>query len=421
MLTAVIMFVLGLGAALSQLCGNVIFLEARKKQLIQDFENWWNKVKYYKKEKIALLLTKKVADLLDSVFGEKIISRKLIWRSTILSIGILLLLLSIFTVTKQQTIGVAPWTVYEDSIQMILKVTDELAARENYATFPVLNVQLANQLKGSTNMAVITYFGTNCILVVKTNGIFQRHDATAFNDSSFGFSVDEAFHVDDGDTNRIGTNVDDAINSQIKDLKKLHATANSYSAFKYKVYYTLAYYVIMFLVTAFSFTASMVFCKIAIREMSRSGGYLSIVSLFFTNGLIVIIASSVLTIFFTFISVPFFWVALPLLKVAAIRSFTLFALSSVLSGVVLLVAIGASTKLMIFTALTPSIFCALVALGSGIAMKWKDAFYKIVKFFLIRLSEKNPFIFVGGILLFVVAVITLLNNLIAIHVSNPHW
>jgi hypothetical protein len=222
MLTAVIMFVLGLGAALSQLCGNVIFLEARKRQLNQDFENWWNKVKFYKKEKIALLLTKKVADLLDSVFGEKIISKKLIWRSTILSIGILLLLLSIFTVTKQQTIGVAPWAVYEDSIQMILKVTDELAARENYATFPVLNVQLANQLNGSTNMAVITYLGTNCVLVVKTNGIFQRYDATAFNNGSIGFSVDEVFHVDDSETNNIGTNVDDAINSQIKDLKKLH-------------------------------------------------------------------------------------------------------------------------------------------------------------------------------------------------------
>jgi hypothetical protein len=54
-------------------------------------------------------------------------------------------------------------------------------------------------------------------------------------------------------------------------------------------------------------------------------------------------------------------------------------------------------------------------------MKWKDAFYKIVKFFLIRLSEKNPFIFVSGILFFLVAVITLLNNLISIHVSAPHW
>ncbi|HEY5345925.1 MAG TPA: hypothetical protein VIK62_06235, partial [Verrucomicrobiae bacterium] len=125
-------------------------MDAQKKHLNKKFEDWWNKVKSYNKHEFALMFAKKVAAILDSIFGEKLISKRLIFRCSVISTGLLMITLSILNITKQEAIGVAPWNIYQEGMNQIMSVTESLASPTNYATFPVFNLELATELNYST-------------------------------------------------------------------------------------------------------------------------------------------------------------------------------------------------------------------------------------------------------------------------------
>lgn len=412
------MFVLGFALTLSQLCDNVFFLDAQKKQLNQHFENWWNKVKFYNKHKLALLFAKKVSVALDSMFGEKLISKRLIFKSSLISTGLLLITLSVLNITKQEAIGVAPWSTYREGVNQIMTVTKSLASPTNFATFPVFNLTLARNLNHSTNQMLFKN-GDNYFLITKnTNEMLQRTDYGDIEHGSFSLNAVKIYKMDSSGTNNTATNMTGSVKATIHQLNTVHDMAKVYSSEKYVVLYSVSFYVIMFILNAFLFCLSMIFCKVAIREMAKAGGTISIMSLFFTNAFFVIVISSVLMVILTFIAIPLFWVAYPLLKYAAADSATLVVSFLLISGLCLLIAIGTTTKLVIFTSLIPSLFAGVVGLISGLTMKYRNAFYYITKYILIRLSQKSPFAFLSGIIILISLLITILNRLITITVNH---
>ncbi len=413
-----ILILLGIATSISAVCDNVFYLDAQKRQLNQHFENWWNKVKFYNKHKLALLFAKKVSIALDSTFGEKIISKRLIFKCSAISTGLLLITLSILNITKQEAIGVAPWKTYQEGINQIMTVTESLASPTNFATFPILNLELARDLNNSTNKALLKA-GSDYFLVTKdTNGMFERTDFGDIRNGGVTVYFRKFYKMDSTNTTMLHTNMASVINATIEQLNTLHNMAKTYTSKKYVILYSIAFYVVMFILNAFLFCLSMVFCKVAISEMSKSGGLISILSLFFTNAFFVIVISSVLMVILTFIAIPLFWVAYPLLKYAAADSAFMVVSFLLLSGFVLLVSIGTTTKLVIFTSLIPSLFAGIVGLFSILTIKYRNAFYYITKFVLIRLSEKSPFAFLGGIILIISMLITILNEVITFTIKH---
>jgi hypothetical protein len=418
MFYAIMMFILGFAISLSQLCDNVIFLDAQRKQLNGNFENWWNKVKSYNKHRLALLFTKQVSEILDSIFGKNLISKKLVFRSSAISTGLLLITLSVLNISKKEALGVAPWNTYQEGIHQILSTVSALASPTNYATYPVFSLQAARELNNSTNQIMFKYNTNDFLIIRDTNGIFERIDSDEFNHGQITLYARKIYKTDSSDTNSTGTNAVQMMNSLVNELNGLHEAVKVYSSQKYVVLYSVIFYAIMFILNAFLFTLSMVFCKVTIREMSRSGGIISILSLFFTNAFFVIVISGVLMVVMTFISVPLFWLAYPLLKAASSDSLILLVSFLFLSGLCLLMVIGASTKLVILTSLIPSLFAGLIGILSALTVKYRNVFHFLTKNILIRLSQKNPFVFVAGILLFIAAIITLLNEFFSIMVKH---
>jgi len=407
------LLLLGLLALIGVFCDNVIFLNAQKKLLNQKFEKWWNIVKNYSKVKLALVLATKTNEILDSTFGSRHLSKKLIVKCSIISTGLLLITISVLGLTNHQAIGTAPWKSYSESINDILNITDELSSQSNYTHFTVVNLtQIANQVNTSSNMAFVDIRGNTVLVTFHTNKTYNIEKVDLLGHGNLFIDYNRLWHLPDDNTTTQTTNSSgkiiestNSLESLVNGIKTLHNSIKKYNNKSCLITYSIGFYVTLFAINIFLFIVSLAFCRTILREVAKSGRVITTFSLVFTNFVFVFGGSAVLLLFLTFLAIPLFWILIPYLYHIAEDSFFTVILFLISSAFALLVTIGGSTKLVIFIALLPSLFAFAVGLFSLLAIKWRNGFHFIVKHLFIRLIEKSPFAVLTGIIIFVTGLI----------------
>jgi hypothetical protein len=388
-------------------CDNVIFLDAQKKVLNHKFDSWWKTVENYDKLKFALVFAQKVNEILDLTFGTSHYSKKLVVRCFKISAGMLLITLSVLGLTSRQPFGATPWKAYSDSINFILNTTDDLASPSNYTTFKVVNViQIASQINTSTNLILFNIKSNYLVFTMTTNGIYDIERFEHVGNGNLAIQYHRLFGFNSNTnktTNSLGkvtistTTLEDLVN----DIKKLHNLTAKYNSKVYMVTYSIGFYIVLFTVNTFLFILSLAFCRTILREVEKSGRIITTFSLVFTNLVFVFGCSCVLLLFLTILAIPLFWLLIPVMYQVSADSLSTVVVYLASATFALLVTVGGSTKLVLFISLLPSMFAAFVGLFSLFAIKWRNGFYFIVKQLFIRLSQKNPFAVLIGIIVLV--------------------
>jgi hypothetical protein len=405
---------------------DVIFLDAQQKALSQKFETWWKIVEHYNKVKLALAFAKKVNELLDSTFGAKHFSKRLVARCSIISSGFLLITLAMLGMTHHVPFGVAPWTAYKDSVRAILTTTDDLASKSHYAALLKLDLtsivphletktnsitsnQQSNYYLSSiapqlnSNTLILHIHSNDWLFKVTTNGLYQiqRFDPLGHGLLTVGFSrgFGDETNTDIGTNSSanlpIATNTFEDLSTN---LMHLHNRIANYDAAIYARIYSVGFYIVVFAVNVFMFIVSFAFGRTILREIANSRRVITTCALIFTNCFFVFVCVCALVLFLTLLAVPVFWLLVPYMYRVASDSIYLTCGFLLSTAIAILTSIGTSTKIMLFIAMLPSCFVICVSACTLCAIKWREQFHFVVKHLLIRCAEKNPFAVLIGII-----------------------
>jgi hypothetical protein len=309
------LFILGLVGfigVVATFCNNVIVLDAQKKLLSKEFEDWWNIVKYYSRVKLALALAKKINTVLDSTFGASNWSKKLVFKCFIISSGFLLTTLTLFGIRHNPPFGETPWNAYKDSVNFVLAVSDDLTSPTNYATFTTINItQIAPQINATTNL-MLFYVNSNYFLYsLNTNGAYEVTRVYPLGNGHLMVKYDRYFALTNNaheSTNFFGqvTKANNPMEELLNDVKMLRTSVAKYNTSKVIVIYSIVFYVTLFVVNAFMFVVSLAFCRTMLREIANSGRVITTISLVFTNIAFIFGCSCILVLVLAVLGVPLF-------------------------------------------------------------------------------------------------------------------
>ena len=370
----------------------------------------------YDKLQLALVCAAKTNEFLDLTFGKRLISKKVLFRCSIISASILLITLSWLGFISSQPFGVAPWKSLRESIRYIQTTVDDLTSTNNMATFKQLNFDTFNSQLASSNSYVLNVNSNLFIVTVTTNSVVNISRFYQLGNGGLNVNYNRYFRTG-AETNyvtnsfgyvTISTNPFDAL---CNDMKTFSRKAAKYDTLSYMLAYSTIFFLLLFTINAFLFVVSLVFCRVMLREIAATRRILSTASLIFTNVITVFSLCCFLLFFLTFLAIPLFWVLIPAMKVVADESLATIVVFLLSASITLWIMAGGSAKLVVLIAFLPSAFAGIVGLFTLLAIKWRNAFHFIVSFILIRCVEKSPILFLVAMVTFISGVLVELAHL----------
>ena len=98
---------------------NIWMTDEQKRPLKQRFEAWWLTVQYLDREQFAVIVAAQVLDFLDSFFGVRILSLKYLLRSSCMSVGLVIAMLTTVGLFNGEIVGIAPWATYTNTMSWV--------------------------------------------------------------------------------------------------------------------------------------------------------------------------------------------------------------------------------------------------------------------------------------------------------------
>jgi len=392
---------------------SVILRDVHKKMLQNKFEAWWRTVEHYDKQRLALACADNVNKFLDYSFGQKLFSKKVLLRCSIISNSILIVTLSGIGLINGDSFGVTPWNNYKQSINVTTSVIDDIFSEGNVNYFRQVNLKSVTPFYKNTNAIVFNINSNYFEVEVITNVI---RSVTRIAPIGHGHLVIDYYRVakvggytnDLTNSSRNATNYTNPIVELANEAKQFKQNVINHNKLGDIITYSILYFLTLFLLNTFLFILSLAFCRMMLREIALSGRLLSITSLVFMNLIIVFSLCCLVLFFFTILAIPLFWFVIPFVyhcSDESLYTLTVFCLSTAFA---LWLLSGISVKLVALIAFLPSICAGIVGLFSLLAMKWKTAFHFILKSILIRCAEKSPIVVLLGTITFVSGVLVVL-------------
>jgi hypothetical protein len=425
---------LGLVGAALVFAKDALFRDAQNKMLSLKFENWWRIVERYDKNKLALVFVRKINGILDSSFGTKHFSKRLIVKSSLISSGFLLMTLSVSALKHHTVFGVAPWTTYHDAVKFILKTTEDLGSERRYTTLLSLdlnsvipdvehvtnsklsgmesNYYLVSHAPLLRSNTLILHIGTNDWLVkVQKSVLYDLEKVVPVGHGNFYIKYGRRFADDTNDapaqTNGVAdlSNLTNSFSDMRTNLMQIHNKVAHYDTSTWTALYSAAFYIGIFGANILMFIVSLAFGRTILREVANSRRMITTGALLFTNFVFVVVACCIFILILTVLAIPLFWLLLPLMVQVSMDSLYFTSAFLLSSAMFILMSIGTSTKIILFIALLPSCLALAVGACSWGLMRWRKLFHYILLRVLIRCAEKTPFGFLGAIILLIGAAI----------------
>jgi hypothetical protein len=356
---------------------------AQQRQLRQKFEVWWITVADLDKLKLALACTVKLNSVLDAVFGDRLFSKRAIWRNSIGATGLLIASLALVGLFNHKTFGVQPWNNYRQTAEAVKAVVS------SFQPPPVKTITFQSPPLSTTNAQLPT---TN-ILNPETNIqtlVTNVHNLTA---------------------NSLASNPTNDLMVSIANFGK---TVEKYNTTELAVIYSILFLFILLVLNNVLCFFALVFSRLILREIIAACRPFSIIALLITNFVLVLIISSVVLLLLTVLATPLVWFFLPILFGISEQSFSFLVLILSGGGIAAWIFSSAALKLVTLIAMLPCLFALGVTLFSVAAIIWRNAFHKFISAVLLRCAEKGP-------LTMIVAIFTLTASCIAILGKLIHW
>lgn len=415
MTIALIAFILMLVVALGSLANSGLLLNAEKKQLQKKFEAWWLTVQYYDKIKLAVAFAGKTIEFLDYIFGKKTLSWKLVFRSSLIGSLLFASALAMLGVFKKETFGLTPWLNYNASMKFILDVTDDLSSTNAVTELREFSSRklISNHYKPTNDEFIISDGPDKRVLFIKsTNGMYQVSEAFPLNTNytQFGF-VYRTYEVDN-ETNKYTNSLGEVSISHdpyegiCNDVRSFRHAIAKYNTKASEIEYSVIYFIVIFLVNAFLFTMSVLFCRIMLNEVEKAARIFSTVALVFMNFSIIGVACAMLTLFFTIVAIPVFWLLIPLLKNISTESTPVLFPMMFSAGISLWFKACGAARFVTMVAFIPLLLSFAVGFFSLWAIKYKNHFFNLVSRILALCEEQNPITVILAISGFILAVLT---------------
>jgi hypothetical protein len=392
----------------------VVIRDHQKEKLRKQFETWWTVVEHKNKTEVALAVASFADSTLTSLFGKKLFfSRKLWLRGFIVSTCLLTVTLSMIGLFSKDPFWVTPWKNYQQSINIITANIDALFSDQSLDHVRQIDLTPTVPFYKSPN-AVIIQIETNLFAgVMVTNVVKVESKIEPLGHGHFEIGY---YRISGSGTNLNNqTNVTDLKGEVEKGWHQLASGANDIKHFAQRhssntdtAIYTLIYFAVLFSINGFLFVISLWASRLILKEIIGAHRLLATASLILTNLTGMFLLSSVILFLFTVFALPILWLFIPFIYHWSDESvYTSLAFCAV-STMGMWLASGLWGKLIALIAFVPSIFTVIVSLFSWLAIKWKKAFHLIVTGILIRCAEKGPFVVIGGSLILVSGLLTLI-------------
>jgi hypothetical protein len=370
----IILTLLAFAVLVTNFLDNALLRDAHKKLLQQRFEAWWKIVEHYDKLQLALMCAAKTNECLDFTFGKSLFSKKVFFRSSIISTSILIITLSIIGIENHRSFGVTPWTSYNESMNSTLKIAGELSASNTIATIRQYNLTAFTPgLNPSTNTTIVNVNSNLFLFTITTNGVHAITHIFPLGHGGFTVTYQRYFEVGQTNTstNDFGnvTSYANPLDEMSKEISAFRLEVSKYDTTFYVTAYSVIYFMALFVANNLLFILSLVICRTMLREVAITGRLISTFSMFFTNIVIVFVLCCFLLLCFTFIAVPILWLFIPTLYLWSEES--LSAVVPLLSTAALTTWILSSgyAKLVVLIAFLPNLFAGIVGLFTLLALK----------------------------------------------------
>lgn len=97
-------------------------LEPQRQKLRERFEAWWYSIAAMRPRWFAVALARAVSNSLEQFFGERLFSKRALWRSSLIATGLLMTSLGLSSIAG---IGVNPWKEFDRTLKSISKLQDD--------------------------------------------------------------------------------------------------------------------------------------------------------------------------------------------------------------------------------------------------------------------------------------------------------
>ena len=423
-----ILFILASLAAIITFLDKVVLRGIHKKQLQEKFSQWHEVVEQYDRLKLALLFAAKTGDFLDFVFGEKLLSRRVWIRCGILSTIILSTALGVVGIAEKQTFGVTPWKNYRESIFALTNIVGTLTDEKTMNSFYQATLYSVPAFFKNTNAFVLNINSNYFVVQMVTNviknvtaieplgrgGISIGYVKTAKMDDDSSKETNASFTFT---TNVFGNIVasSNQIFQLVEDGKNFKKQLMSYDRPRNTVLYSIFYFVAVVLLNSFLFTMSLALCRVVIREISMSSiRLLPTASLVTMNWIFVGLMCLFAVLLFTTLALPIFWFLIPFVIRLADHSIYTLTVYSLGASITVWLLTSFTGKVVTLITFIPSVFAGIIGLLSLLVIKYRNGFYYVLVFFLIRCKESSPIVIIGGTIAFISAVVGLIAKYIHI-------
>ena len=320
--------------------------DAQQKRLREKFESWWLTVQDYDDLKLSLLFTIKIETMLSGVFGERLLSWKSLYRTSLPATGLLFASLSIVGLINHNVLGMQPWKNYHQTAELVRTTIPQLQA--TYRSAAVQQQTNAYSTKNATNLASVAF---------TTNQVAMEF---------------------------------------VRILETAKDTTNKYSTLGYEIAYSVLMILSLVGLNGFLCFFSFAISRAILKEIVAAGRPLSTLALLVTNALFVSIISTFCLILLTVLATPLVWYFLPLVPILAKESWEVFMLVLLSGGVVSWLFASPALKVVTLIALLPCLVTMLITLLSWIALLSRKSFHRLVSAVLLRCAEKGPLLVIAG-------------------------
>ena len=246
--------------------------EPQKMELKQKLETWWLQVSYQQPLDVALAVASLADKSLDLYFGKNLFWSRRVWfRSFIISSGLLLVMLSMTAIGGKESFWVTPWKNYKDSIDIVATNVDALFSTNNLEQFRQGDITNTIPAYKRSNFIVLHYETNYYLTEISTNTVKDIKHITPFGHGTLYFSY---FRFTTSVTNQLASTNSTVTQSDIeKSWRELAKGADSLKQYALKhssnrnvAVYSLTYFTALFLLNSFLFVTSLAASRLTLEH-----------------------------------------------------------------------------------------------------------------------------------------------------------
>lgn len=382
-----------------------VFSENYKKNFTKRFELWWSIVNKYSAAEFALTIARNVEHFINYIFGVKLISKKSLVRSFLISLALLLAVIVLKITHDKINVWHEITQSYTDSVDQMAIISDYMSSYTNTAIFKTYTFEnFKDDIEKYTNSAVVDFDGKRFFVTLQTNAMTRLKQLPNIGEGNLVVYYSR-YHKLGGNVLQKDTNIAgvvtqslDPLDERIKSCAALNDVLKKHRQNNYKNYFGIAVLVGIFIMNWLLFLWSLFFGRILIREMAITHRIISQMALGTVNALGVVIGAGIILIVFALVFVPFMWILVPASFVMGSESFTLLvSLSATSISLSWLVGVISCIPIAILASI-PSILVLFIGVATvGIIIN-RQVFHNIVMFLLSLFTKNGAYSFLGAFL-----------------------